>query len=302
LGKPHSNEEEINEEQINKKEFQRVSPLLRQVEKISAKGEEKERPHSDSTIILIVEDNPDLRDFISESLEDEYSIVGAENGSKGLSLAEDIIPDLIISDIMMPVMDGYELCNEIKTNEKTNHIPFILLTAKAETKDKLEGLQTGADDYLVKPFNPDELRIRVRNLIKIRKQMRDKFRSEMLIKPTEIIVPSAPNQFLEKLTSIIEENLENDKFSIEVLCEEIGMSRAQLHRKVKAITNQTTTEIIRNFRLQRAADLIIQEAGNMAEIAYKVGFNSQAYFNKSFQELFGCSPTAFKEQNKTLSE
>lgn len=193
-------------------------------------------------------------------------------------------------------MNGYELCKELKTNIKTNHIPVILLTAKASFENKMEGLELGADDYLIKPFNTDELKTRVRNLIKIRQQMREKFRSEMLIKPSEVIVPSNQKVFIEKLTGIIERHIENENFSIEILCKEIGMSRAQLHRKIKAVTNQSATEFIRTFRLQRAADLIKQDAGNMAEIAYKVGFNSQAYFTKSFQDVYGCSPGEFKKK------
>jgi len=274
-----------------------ISRLVPGLENISVTGKKSENIHSDSTIILLVEDNPDLRELIKEHLEKEYSVIEAENGSAALILADEIIPDLIISDIMMPVMDGFELCHSIKTNEKTNHIPFILLTARAETKDKLEGLETGADDYLVKPFNPEELLVRVRNLIKIREQLRVKFRSEMTVKPAGIIVPSRQKVFLNKFIAIIEENIEDGNFNIESLCNEIGMSRAQLHRKIKAITNQSTTEFIRNYRLQKAAELIKQDAGNMAEIAYRVGFNSQAYFNKSFQELFGCTPTEYKEKH-----
>ncbi|RPI73551.1 MAG: hybrid sensor histidine kinase/response regulator, partial [Ignavibacteriales bacterium] len=300
VGKSVFKEEQVADEPIpEKNDFKRVLPLIAGSENLSAVSKSADNIHSDSTIILLVEDNPDLREFIKEHLEDNYSIVEAENGSTGLLLAEEIIPDLIISDIMMPVMDGYELCHSIKTNEKTSHIPFILLTARAEIKDRLEGLETGADDYLVKPFNPDELLVRVRNLIKTREQLREKFRSEMLLKPADVIVPSQQKVFLEKLMSIIENNVANGKFSIETLCDEAGMSRAQLHRKIKAITNQTTTEFIRNFRLQKAADYIRQDAGNMAEIAYRVGFNSQAYFNKSFQELFGCTPSEYKDQFKS---
>jgi signal transduction histidine kinase/ligand-binding sensor domain-containing protein/DNA-binding response OmpR family regulator len=253
----------------------------------------------DANILLIVEDHLELRKFIREHLENDFVILEAEDGEKGLKTAEEIIPDLIISDVMMPKMDGYEFCKAIKTNEKTNHIPFILLTAKAAAENKLEGLETGADDYLIKPFNPDELRLRVKNLIKIRQQLREKFRTKMIVKPAEISAPSVQKLFLEKLTIIIEDHLEDEKFSIEILCDKIGMSRAQLHRKIKALTNQSTTEFIRSFRLQRAADLLKQDAGNIAEIAYKVGFNSQAYFTKSFQEEFGCSPMEYKKKIKS---
>ena len=252
---------------------------------------------SDKTIILIVEDNFDLRTMIKEILCDNYSVLEAENGVKGLELAEEHIPDLIISDIMMPQMDGYELSRRIKLNEKINHIPLILLTAKAATDDKLEGLETGADDYLIKPFNEEELKIRVRNLIKIRRQMREKYQAQMLVKPSEVVIPSVQKQFLDKLINIIEANISDENFSVEILCDKIGISRAQLHRKVKAITNQSTSEFIRNLRLQRAAELLKQDAGNIAEITYLVGFGSQAYFTKLFQEMFGQTPLEYKKQH-----
>ena len=252
---------------------------------------------SDKTIVLVVEDNPDLREMIKENLLDTYSVLAAENGVKGFKLAEEYIPDLIISDIMMPEMDGYELTKKIKTNEKTNHIPVILLTAKAATKDKLTGLETGADDYLIKPFNEKELNIRVRNLIKIRQQMREKYLVQSLVKPGRVIVPSTQKVFLDKLTSIIDNNISAENFSVNVLCKEIGMSRTQLHRKIKSVTNQSTTEFIRNYRLQLAAELLKQDIGNIAEISNQVGFGSQAYFTKLFQEVYGITPFEYKKQH-----
>ncbi len=252
--------------------------------------------NTDSRIILVVEDNTDLRNYLVEQLEDIYTVVEAENGGKGLQIADEIIPDLIISDIMMPVMDGYEMCRKIRNNFKTSHIPIIMLTAKAGKDDKLEGLETGADDYLLKPFDRKELLIRVRNLIKLRDQMKEKCRTEMLFKPRDITVPSTEKIFIEKLTGLIEQNMSNEKFSVDKLSSEMGLSRSQLHRKLKAITDQSTTEFIRNFRLQRAANLIKQGSGNMAEIAYSVGFSSQAYFTKSFTEFFGLPPGEYRRQ------
>ena len=249
----------------------------------------------DDCIVLVVEDHRDLRAFICEQLRPEFQVIEAENGRIGLEIAEAQIPDLIISDVMMPEMDGYQLCDALKSGEKTNHIPVILLTAKAATGDKIEGLETGADDYLVKPFDSQELVIRVRNLIRIREQMRQKFSSEMLLKPADVTVPSIHQEFLSRLMATIEEHLDDENFSVEALSDDIGMSRAQLHRKLRAIANQSPSEFIRSFRLQRAAELIKQDAGNIAEIAYMVGFNSQAYFTRCFQEQFGCSPRDFKK-------
>lgn len=252
---------------------------------------------SDESRVLVVEDNADLRNFIREQLTEEYTIIQADNGRDGVRKAEDFMPDLIISDIMMPEMDGYKLCRAIKTNEKTNHIPVILLTAKATTENKLEGLESGADDYLMKPFNPQELQVRVRNLIQIRKQLREKFSSEMLLKPTEVTVPSQQKVFLERVTAIIENHLAEEEFSVETLAAEIGMSRSQLHRKLKALTNKGPNELIRSFRLQRAAELIRKDAGSLAEIAYQVGFGSQAYFTRSFGEEFGMSPSEYRKSS-----
>ncbi len=260
--------------------------------------QENEKPEpSNARIILVVEDNIDLRNYLVEQLEEIYTVVEAENGEKGLQIADEIIPDLIISDIMMPIMDGYEMCRKIRNNFKTSHIPIIMLTAKAGRDDKLEGLETGADDYLLKPFDRKELLIRVKNLIKLRDQMKEKCRTEMLLKPRDITVPSSEKVFVEKLTGIIDKNMSSEKFGVDVLSSEMGLSRSQLHRKLKAITGQSTTEFIRNFRLQRAADLIKQGSGNMAEIAYNVGFSSQAYFTKSFTEFFGLPPVEYRRKN-----
>ncbi len=249
-----------------------------------------------SEIILVVEDNEYLRHYISAQLRSQYKVIEATNGREGLATAEQEIPDIIISDIMMPEMDGYELCHEIKTNEKTNHIPVIMLTAKAATASKLEGLETGADAYLIKPFNPEELRLRVRNLIKNQEELRKKFSAELLLRPSDVSVPSTQKIFLEKLTSTIEAHIDDENFSVEILGKEIGMSRAQIHRKLRALTNQSASEFIRTFRLHRAAQLIEQGAATLAEIAYKVGFNSQAYFSTTFQTVFGCTPSDYKKR------
>ncbi len=269
-----------------------------QLQEIKVNETDYESKSQSETLVLVVEDHSDLRHYIRDQLNSQYKVIEAENGSEGLKRAEQEIPDIIISDVMMPEMDGYELCHEIKINEKTNHIPIILLTAKAATENKLEGLETGADDYLIKPFNPDELKARVRNLIKSRQDLRRKFSSEMLLRPSEITVPSTQKAFLEKLTSTIEAHLEDENFSVEVLGKEIGMSRSQMHRKLCALTNQSATEFIRTFRLHRAAQLIEQDAATLAEIAYKVGFNSQAYFSRSFQETFSCSPSEYRKRKQ----
>jgi len=249
--------------------------------------------------ILVVEDNHDLRSMIKDILQEEYEVSEAANGLEGMEKAESAIPDLIVSDVMMPGMNGYDLCKGLKTNHKTNHIPVILLTAKASRENKIEGLETGADDYLIKPFDEEELRIRIRNLITTRQNLQHKFQQESLLKPTEIKAPSVQQQFLLDLTQVIESNLDNEQFGVDELGREMAMSRSQVHRKLKAITDQSATTFIRNYRLRRAADLLKQDAGNVTEIAFQVGFNSQTYFSSSFSELFNCTPSEYRQNIQT---
>lgn len=299
MGKNHLQAEEIIAPVDRTK--QDLPPVMIPTEDSEPTGVEANQPQqtdalADATLILIVEDHADLRSFIRGNLSDEYRVIEAENGKAGLERAMETIPDLVISDVMMPEMDGYQLCDALKRNIKTNHIPVVLLTARAAREKKIAGLEFGADDYLTKPFDPEELQIRVRNLINIRKQMREKFSQEMRLGPAAVTVPSTQKVFLERLNEVLEQHIEDENFNVETLGSEIGMSRGQLHRKLKALIDQSPSEFIRNFRLQRAADLIHQDAGNMAEIAYMVGFNSQAYFTRSFQELFGCTPSEYRRQ------
>jgi signal transduction histidine kinase/DNA-binding response OmpR family regulator len=244
--------------------------------------------------ILIVEDNPDLRKFIRDILAANYKVIEAIDGQDGLEKAEEFIPDLIVSDVMMPRMDGYELCKTLKSSNTTNHIPVILLTAKATKENKLEGLEIGADDYLIKPFDEEELKVRIKNLIAIREKLQLKYEQEVWLRPKEVKVSSVHQKFLEELKDAIEKNIDNDQFSVEDLGSVLAMSRSQVHRKLKALTNQSATTFIRNYRLHRAAELLKLDSGNVTEIAYQVGFSSQTYFSKCFQELFSCSPSEYK--------
>ncbi|QMU28182.1 hybrid sensor histidine kinase/response regulator transcription factor [Adhaeribacter radiodurans] len=243
--------------------------------------------------ILVVEDNADLRYFILGSLIGQYRVQEAANGQTGYELALEKIPDLIISDIMMPGMDGLSLCEKLKTNERTSHIPVILLTARADMGSKLAGLETGADDYLTKPFQVEELQMRIRNLIEMRRKLRERYRRSLTLQPSEVVVTSLDEKFLQKVISILEANLSNSDFDVEMFSREIGMSRVQLHRKLKALTDQSASEFVRTFRLKRAASLLEQQAGNISEVADSVGFNSIAYFTKCFKEHFGQKPSEF---------
>ncbi len=247
----------------------------------------------DETTILIVEDHADVRTFLREHLQRHYRVVEAQHGSEGLEKALALLPDLVLSDVVMPQMDGYELCRALKTNEQTCHIPVVLLTAKTMREDKLFGLETGADCYLMKPFDALELLVQVRNLINQRRQLRERFSGPVVLKPAEMGVTPMDEAFLTKVLTVIQSNLQDASFDVERLGREVGLSRSQLHRKLRALTNQAPTLLIRSIRLQRAAELLAHKTGSVAEIAYFVGFNSQAYFAKCFRDQFGCSPKEY---------
>lgn len=191
---------------------------------------------------------------------------------------------------MMPEMDGSEMCKILKTDPLTSHIPIILLTAKGEQKDKIEGLETGADAYVIKPFDQAELQVRIYKLIEQRKLLRTKFSADFKFAPPEVTLTSLDAQFLNNVKNIIESNMEDETFSVEELSNEVGMSRSNLFRKLKALTDQSPNQVIREMRLIRAKELLEKGAGNAAEVAYLVGFNSPTYFSKCFSDYFGVSP------------
>ena len=250
-------------------------------------------------IILIVEDNYDVRNYIREQVEIDYETIEAANGEEGITKAKEKIPDLIITDVMMPKMDGYQFVKKIRNDEITSHIPIIMLTAKAGLDDKIEGLETGIDAYVTKPFSAKELRVRVKNLVYQRKQLRKRFSESTTIKPSEVSSVSADQAFFKKMIKIIEEHFEDGKFGVETLAYKVNMSTSQLNRKLHALVDQPAGQLIRSMRLQRAADLLRQNAGSVAEICYKVGFNDQAYFSRAFKKQFGCSPSEYKKDEFT---
>lgn len=247
---------------------------------------------SDNPIILVVEDNIDLGHYIGDHLPG-CSIILAGNGVEGLNKATQSIPDLIISDVMMPEMDGVEFCKNIKEGEKTSHIPVILLTAKADIASRLEGLKTGADDYMTKPFNALELQTRVKNLILQREKLREHFSRTVILKPRSIALTSPDEIFLEKVMSIIENHLGNSEFTVEDFQKEIGMSRMQLHRKLKALTGHSASEFMRIQRLVRASEMLSQGYINISEVCYQTGFSSLSYFDRCFKKQFGVTPKEY---------
>jgi DNA-binding response OmpR family regulator len=244
-------------------------------------------------LVLFVEDNLDLRKYVSGQLSREYTILEAKNGQEGLNIALEKIPDLIITDIMMPEMDGISLTKSLREDDKTSHIPIILLTARDDGESKIKGFETGAEQYLVKPFEMEELFARINGLLTQRERLRQKFSREVTLQPQDVIVNNRDAQFLEKIMAIVEQNLMNENFSVEQLQKEIGMSRMQLHRKLTALTNQSASEFIRTIKLKRAAQILQQPGTQVAEAAYLSGFNNLSYFAKCFKEEFGVAPSAY---------
>jgi signal transduction histidine kinase/DNA-binding response OmpR family regulator len=246
-------------------------------------------------ILLIVEDYLDVTQYLKSLLVTNYNVYTSMNGREGLDKALELIPDIVISDVMMPEMDGFTLCEKLKTDERTSHIPVILLTARSSDMSKLEGLETGADDYLIKPVNAKELLTRIKNLIEQRRRLRERFSRDVTLSPKDIAVTSADQRFLERAIEIVEKEMKEPDFSVDQFSKEVGMSTSQLYRKIHALTNQSPVEFIRTFRLKRAASLLNQKFGNVAEIAFEVGFNNLSYFAKCFRELFGRSPSEYSK-------
>ncbi|MEO1449229.1 MAG: ATP-binding protein, partial [Bacteroidota bacterium] len=250
--------------------------------------------------ILVVEDNPDVRAYLKDRLQQlGYQVALAEDGQIGLETALKQQPDLIISDVMMPRMDGLEFAQAIRSQAEISHIPLILLTARASEESKLSGLETGVDAYLTKPFNSRELQIRIRNLIQQRKQLRERFSTALQIRPEEVSVVPLDQQFLQKITDYIEAHMDDAQLGVEALSEVAGMSVTHLNRKLKALIDQSAGKLIRSMRMQRGAELLQKGAGNISEIAYDLGFQDPSHFTRSFKRHFGVSPTQWLgEQQK----
>ena len=247
-------------------------------------------------VVLIIDDHADMRSFMREQLNGAYHILEAQDGAEGLQRALEKMPDLIVSDVMMPKLDGMELCRRLKTEERTSHIPVVLLTAKATGESKVEGLETGADDYVTKPFEAKELHARVKNLITQRRKLRERFRREMILQPAEVTANSMDEQFLQRALHIVEEHLVDAEFGVETFSQKMAMSRQHLSRKLHALTEHSANDFIRVIRLKRAAQLLEKRSATVTEIAYEVGFNNPAYFAECFRKQFGRSPSQYAAQ------
>lgn len=256
---------------------------------------ERQTAEQEKNLILVVEDNTDVRKYIRDSLvESNYAVVEAGDGKEGIKKAKELIPDLIVSDIMMPKADGFQLSRELKKDVTTSHIPIILLTAKASKKSIIRGLETGADDYITKPFNTQILLTRIKNLIDLRQQLQLKIQRQKMLLPDEIVVSSVDDTFLKEFQDIIEKNLSDPELDIELLCQKLYMGRSTLFRKVQALTGESPKQFILSYRLERAAQLLKANTGNITEVAMATGFASSQHFAKCFKDKFFQTPSDFK--------
>jgi signal transduction histidine kinase/DNA-binding response OmpR family regulator len=263
--------------------------------KKSFSDEENEIDDPKNDILLIVEDSDDMRHYIADSFKHLYHIIEAKDGKEGVEMAQEHIPDIIISDVMMPNLNGIELCNILKTNSNTSHIPIILLTAVTEEEMMLKGLNEMADDYITKPFAFKVLKTKVLNLTNIRKTLAAKYREEIVLKPMNQLLKWGNNSFSEILKTVLENKITNPNFGIEEFCSIAAMSRTQLHRKLKATTGMSTTEFIRVHRVKNASELLKNKEVTISEVCFASGFESTSYFSKQFKIVFGCSPSEYQK-------
>ena len=305
LGKEHLNQEEI----VDTDEPAKMVKLVESFEHVEQFTETciHETPSDDAAekedskpLILVVEDNDDLRSYILSYLTPDYWITQAVDGKMGLDKAIEQVPDLVISDVMMPKMDGFQLSQNLKTDERTSHIPIILLTARASIESRIEGLETGADDFITKPFDPLELLTRIKNLIQQRKTLQERFmKNVQKIGIDQLMTFDTPDltsmdqSFIQKVTEYIIQDISNFDFNVEMLGAKMALSRRQLQRKLIGITGQPPSMFIRSVRLNRAAELLRNKTGNVTEIAYDVGFSNLSWFAKSFKEQFGVLPSEY---------
>jgi DNA-binding response OmpR family regulator/nitrogen-specific signal transduction histidine kinase len=248
-------------------------------------------------IMLLVDDNADVRYFIKSHFSSGYQIVEAKDGVEGWYMALKTIPNIIISDVMMPDMDGFEFCRKIRKDERTSHIPILLLTALGSREHEIEGLSLGADDYITKPFDLVILQTKVENILSVRQSLKQKYAGEVFLQPSNIVLSSPDERFLQKAIHVVENNISDPDLDIDRFATEIGVSRMQLYRKLNALTEMTVKEFVRDIRLKRAAQLLVQKKMNVSEVAYAVGFKDLSHFRKCFRIEFGMSASDYMEKH-----
>lgn len=245
--------------------------------------------------LLIIEDNPDVAQYLYACLEGHYRLALGQDGEEGINKALEQVPDIIVSDVMMPKKDGFEVCQALKQDDRTSHIPIVLLTAKADVESRIAGLEHGADAYLAKPFDKKELLVRLEKLLELRDKLRARYTALDALGDKNNTNPQPEDEFVMKLRSEVEANIEDEDFGILQLCRAVGMSRTQLHRKIKALTGKSTSIFVRAIRLQKAKELLEQTDLNISQVAFEVGFKDPKYFSRTFAEEFGESPNQMRK-------
>lgn len=287
---PDTEKQEIQTEEIM------VSPSSQINQKVALLVEETETYNKQ--VVLLVDDNKDVLSYLEQQLQEDYIVMKATNGKEALDLIEKNEPHIIISDVMMPVMNGLELCRRVKESQNFCHIPVILLTAKSLVSQIEEGLEVGADDYIVKPFYISLLKARVKNILMLRERMKNFSDDSLTLKQLGIEEPEDDNNFLNEYIEIVKANISNQELDVSVIYKALGMSRANFYRKVKAVTGLSPIELIRNIRLQAGKKLLEESGMNVSEIAQHIGFSSRSYFARSFKDVYGMSPTEYQEKHK----
>ena len=254
-----------------------------------------------SRIMLVVEDNPDVRTLIRSHFMSKYQVFEANDGREGWKVALQVVPDVIVSDVLMPDVDGYEFCKKVKKDERTSHIPVLLLTALHSKDHEIKGLSSGADDYITKPFDLSILQTKIENMLSIRDSLKQKYSGEITLQPRNIVISSPEEKFLHKAVEVVENNIADAELDIERFAQEVGVSRMQLYRKLHALTDMTVKEFIRSIRLKRATQLLMQEKMTVSEIAYAVGFKDLSHFRKCFRQAYGMNATEYKMKNLPAS-
>lgn len=284
--------------------FPLVVPLVKTQSKETLGTEELPEPEAlsqyfserilpEKASVLVVEDDPDVQNYLRELLIEKYHVTCMDNGQLAWDYLQNEIPDVVVSDVMMPLMDGILFCRQIKNQLSTCHLPVVMLTAKTTVADQLQGLETGADDYISKPFHPDVLMARIKNLLTSRRILKDKFRKDLILQPTEVTTNSLDETFLKTVMTILEENITNPDFSAQILVQSLNMSRSAFYRKLQALTNLSPSDFIREMRMKRAAQLLQNQELNVSEVAYAVGYNDLKTFRQNFQHRFAVSPSQF---------
>jgi DNA-binding response OmpR family regulator/anti-sigma regulatory factor (Ser/Thr protein kinase) len=256
-------------------------------------GTDEKNPDPGKSTILLVEDNKDIIQFLQEQFSEDFNFVYALNGFSGFEKAVSVFPQAIILDVMMPKMNGYQLCEKLKKDERTCHIPVIFLTALAEKAEQMEGLENGADDYITKPFDVDLLKIKVYNLIETRERLKLLYQKKLTLESFQFVPDSFDEKLMQKIMAIADKEISNSSFGVEELSKIVGLSRTHLYRKIREITNQSPVEFIRNLRLEKAARLLKENKFYVSEVAYMAGFTEMSYFRKIFKEFYGVTPSDY---------